>query len=295
MDSNLNSPINEDTKFEFNIEQSYENNINQELEIKWKEIEEMTQQKINKNKESRKLNKLNNFSIMRINLKSLIHPIDDSSDFENYCNLKIKQLDKALNSLESNKDYNSNLITLITNNNRKYNNDNNIKSFLKSDDEDELDSYKYKTKFTLNELINNNKTKKSKRKIDISKLFDNNLSNNEDNYNNNNKTFSYNIKNKIDYEDTYDKKIDKFANKLNEIKNTFLKKDKNFNTIGNNILSTKEKNKNNINKFDFQNNYNFSGYNTTKNKTINSDSIKNKIQDGYNYLYSLYPNLRKNH
>ena len=73
MDSNLNSPINEDTKFEFNIEQSYENNINQELEIKWKEIEEMTQQKINKNKESRKLNKLNNFSIMRINLKSLIN------------------------------------------------------------------------------------------------------------------------------------------------------------------------------------------------------------------------------
>ena len=76
MDSNLN---NEDTKFEFNIEQSYENNINQELEIKWKEIEEMTQQKINKNKESRKLNKLNNFSIMRINLKSLINNIITSN------------------------------------------------------------------------------------------------------------------------------------------------------------------------------------------------------------------------
>ena len=131
MESNLNN-----NTFDFNIESSNENIINEELETKWKEIEEITQQKINKNKESRKLNNLNNFSIMRINLNSLIHPKDTSSEFENYCNLKIRQLDKQLKELEYNSNYNSNLLSFTSNNNnRKYNNDNNIKSFLKSDDD----------------------------------------------------------------------------------------------------------------------------------------------------------------
>ena len=94
MDSN--STINQNYKFEFNIDNSNENNINEELEIKWKEIEDVAQQKINKNKESIKLNFLNSFALMRINLNSLIHPTDDS-EFENYCNIKIRNLDKQLN------------------------------------------------------------------------------------------------------------------------------------------------------------------------------------------------------
>jgi hypothetical protein len=45
MESNLNN-----NTFDFKIESSNENIIKEELETKWKEIEEITQQKINKNK-----------------------------------------------------------------------------------------------------------------------------------------------------------------------------------------------------------------------------------------------------
>ena len=47
----LNSSINRENKFDFTIEPSNENIINEELERKWKEIEDTTQEKINKNKE----------------------------------------------------------------------------------------------------------------------------------------------------------------------------------------------------------------------------------------------------
>ena len=295
MESNLN--INRNNKFEFNFESSNENNINEELETKWKEIEEITLQKINKNRESRKLNNLNNFTIMRINLNSLIHSNDDLSEFENYCNLKIRQLDKQLNTLENNSKYNSNLISFVQNNNeRKNNNDNNnVKSFLKPDDDDLEDNISHNNnykKYNLDELIEINKSIKPKKKIDYNKMLDITLNNKPDVYNN--KSFTYNSKNKFDFEeDSYDKKINRFENKLNEIKNTFLKRDKNYITTSNNSLRTKEKNKNNKYKLDFQKDNNYIGYNTTKNKTIDNISIKNKIEDGYNYLYSLYPNLRK--
>ena len=289
MESKLN--INRNEKYKFNFEPTNENNINEELETKWKEIDELTQQKIQNNKESRKLNCLNNFAIMRINLNSLIHPMDDSSEFENYCNIKMKQLDKMLNSFENDSKYNSNLISFSSNNNeRKYNNDNNIKSFLKSDDNIEIENQLF-SRYTLDEIIEINKNKKSKKKIDINQFFDDAINNNS----NNNKTFTYHSKNKFDYEDdTYTKKLDQFANKLNEIKNTFLKKDKNYITTGNNnLLSSREKNSYNKYKSDFPNEYDFGGYNTSKNKTINTNGIRNKIEDGYNYFYGLYPNLRK--
>ena len=101
----LNSSINRENKFDFTIEPSNENIINEELERKWKEIEDTTQEKINKNKESRKLNNLNDFAIMRINLNSLIHPIDEISEFDNYCDIKLRQLDKQLNEFEKNSKY----------------------------------------------------------------------------------------------------------------------------------------------------------------------------------------------
>ena len=230
---------------------------------------------------------------MRINLNSLIHPTDDISEFENYCNLKIRHLDKYLNSLEMNSNYNSNINIYVSNKfDRKINNnDSNIKSFLKPDD-DESDSvfnYNKFKKYTLNELIeiNNTKNKKTKRKIDYNKLFEE-KNNNEEIYNN--KTFSYNTKDKNDKEDAFDR----FESKLNEIKNTFLKKDKNITITNNNLYSTKERNKKHKFNLELQNDYNFRGYNTTKNKTIDNVGIKNKIDDNYNYLYSLYPTLRKN-
>ena len=105
MDSN--STINRDYNFDFNIENNHENNINEELEIRWKEIEDITEQKLNKNRESKKLNFLNSFALMRINLNSLIHSVDDS-EFQNYCNLKIRNLDNQLNSIQIKSNYNSN-------------------------------------------------------------------------------------------------------------------------------------------------------------------------------------------
>lgn len=287
MDSN--STINQNYKFEFNIDNSNENNINEELEIKWKEIEDVARQKINKNKESIKLNFLNSFALMRINLNSLIHPTDDS-EFENYCNIKIRNLDKQLNSLHNNSNNNSNILTFISNNierKNKINTESNIKSFLKpdNDDSDNKSINKYK-RYTLNELIELNKNQKTKkRKLDYNKIFDKAFSTNNDN-NLNNKTFSYNTYNKNDYEDdSYEKRLDRFENKLNEIKNTFLRVDKNITTISNN-----NKYKNEIQSDNLLNR----GYNTTKNnKTIDNIRIKNKIEESFNYLYSLYPELKK--
>jgi len=287
MDSN--STINQNYKFEFNIDNSNENNINEELEIKWKEIEDVAQQKINKNKESIKLNFLNSFALMRINLNSLIHPTDDS-EFENYCNIKIRNLYKQLNSLHNDSNYNSNILTFISNNierKNKITTESNIKSFLKpdNDDSDNKSINKYK-RYTLNELIELNKNQKTKkRKLDYNKIFDKAFSTNNDN-NINNKTFSYNTYNKNDYEDdSYEKRLDRFENKLNEIKNTFLRVDKNITTISNN-----NKYKNEIQSDNLLNR----GYNTTKNnKTIDNIRIKNKIEESFNYLYSLYPELKK--
>ena len=278
MDSN--STINRNYNFDFNIENTHENNINEELEIRWKEIEDITEQKINKNKESKKLNFLNSFALMRINLNSLIHPTNDS-EFENYCNLKKRNLDKQLNSLKINSNYNSNILTYISNNfetKNKLNTDSNIKSFLKSDNDESGNQFK---RYSLNELIELNKNQKSKkRKLDYNKILDTVFNANNDN-NYNNKTFSYNTYNNFD-DDTYEKKLNRFESKLNEIKNSFLKNDKTIiTTISNN------------NKNDFKNEIFSGGYNTTKNKTIENVRVKNKIEENLNYLNKLYPKFKK--
>ena len=259
--------------------------VNEELDIKWKEIEDITQQKINKNRESKKLNFLNNFALMRINLNSLIHPTDDSA-FENYCNLKLKHLDKQLNSLQINSNYNPNILTFISNNfemKNKVNTDSNIKSFLKPSNEESDNQMinKYK-RYTLSELIGLNKNKKSKiKKQAYNKIFDTAFTYNNDN-NYNNQTFSYNIYNNYD-DDTYEKKLYRFENKLNEIKNSFLRVDKNITTISNN----------NKYKNDLYNETFSRGYNTTKNKTIDNNGIKKKIEENMNYLNRLYPKFKK--
>jgi len=285
MDSN--STINRDYNFDFNIENIHENNINEELEIRWKEIEDFTEQKINKNRESKKLNFLNSFALMRINLNSLIHPIDDS-EFESYCNIKIKNLDRQLNSLKINSNYNShynsNILAYISNNfetKNKINSDSNIKSFLKPDNDETENQILNKFKrYSLNELLELNKNQKLKqRKLDYNKILDTAFSINNDN-NINNKTFSYNTYNNYD-DDTYEKKLNRFENKLNEIKNTFLKNDKT-------IISTISNNKN-----DFKNEIFSRGYNTTKNKTIDNIRIKNKLEENMNYLNKLYPKFKK--
>ena len=294
----LNSSINnKENKFDFTIEPS-DNIINDELETRWKEIEDETFEKINKNKESIKLNNLNNFTIMRINLDSLIHPIDEISEFEDYCNLKIKQLDKQLNEIEKNSKYNSDLINFSTiNYNKKNNNENNnIKSFLKPEKEDlDLEDQMLSNlkNYTLDEIIEFNKNKKRKKKLNFNKIFKDTLSNTPDSFSN--KTFIYNPKNKFDYnEDSYEGKLNNFQIKLNQIKNTYLKKDNNYscqenNNISNNINTNKKRNL----ILDYKSDFKFSGNNTTKNKTISDIKIKNKIDDSYNYLYNLFPSKKK--
>ena len=297
MELNSSNNNNKQNKFDFTIEPS-ENIINEELETRWKEIEDETFEKINKNKESIKLNNLNNFTIMRINLDSLIHPIDEISEFEDYCNLKIKQLDKQLNEIEKNSKYNSDLINFSTiNYNKKNNNENNnIKSFLKPEKEDlDLEDQMLSNlkNYTLDEILEFNKNKKRKKKLNFNKIFKDTLSNTPDSFSN--KTFIYNPKNKFDYnEDSYEGKLNNFQIKLNQIKNTYLKKDNNYscqenNNISNNINTNKKRNL----ILDYKNDFKFSGNNTTKNKTISDIKIKNKIDDGYNYLYNLFPSKKK--
>ena len=95
MDSNLND-IQLENDFDFNQEvlTDKNNNINLELESKWKIIEQQIEEKLKKIKEAGRLNDLNDYSKMRINLKSLIHPADESSDFEYLCKNKIMKIRK---------------------------------------------------------------------------------------------------------------------------------------------------------------------------------------------------------
>ena len=291
----LNSSINRENKFDFTTEPSNENIINEELERKWKEIEDTTQEKINKNKESRKLNNLNDFAIMRINLNSLIHPIDEISEFDNYCDIKLRQLDKQLNEFEKNSKYNSDLINFSSYNcNKKNNNEHsNVKSFLKPEEEDLDDKIISNLKqYTLDEIREINKNRKGKKKLNFNKVFKDTLYNTPENFSN--KTFIYNSKNKLDFgEDTYEKKLNNFEIKLNQIKNTYLKKDNNYSLLENNLLSTIDINKNKKFNLDYKNEFNFSGNKTAKNKTINNIKNKNKIDDSYNYLYNLFPSMKK--
>ena len=73
MDSNLNeNQLYEELLFNQKSLLIENNSFNSELESKWNEIEEEKEQKLNKNKKYSKYNNLEDFSIMRINLNSLI-------------------------------------------------------------------------------------------------------------------------------------------------------------------------------------------------------------------------------
>ena len=250
------------------------NSINEELELKWKEIEQKTKQKINKTHESKKLNNLNDFSIMRIDLSSLIHPIDDSSEFEDYCQLKVNQLEKIKQSFGYSQNYNMNLLTFGFNKPDNTNNSS-LKSFLKEDNENDL-FIKKNEKYTLNDLIEINKNKNLKKKLDIKNLLD--LMDNNDN--NDNQNYSPNsIENRNNKGNQSDNNI---INKINDIlsqkKFTFLKPN-NERVVEpkNNFFSITQKNKPSY----------------LKNSFDNKIGINSKIKDNYNYLYSLYPNIKR--
>ena len=297
MDSNLIENQLDNDLFMENLTIDNSNNIIKiELESKWNEIEKKTQEKLNKNNESRKLNDLNEFSIMRINLNSLIHPIDDSFEFENYCNQKIKQLEKMKQSINNKAIYNKNIITFGEGQNDINKNGNNQpKSFLRiGDNEKDIEK---NGKFNLNNLFSINTN--SKKKLDIKKIFDL-IDNNEDN----NRSSIINKVNNFDnlniIGNISEKRMaNKLVEKLDKKRPTFLKED--FNIINDKnfkYINNTQKNGNMFNKYKEYNgnNTNLSnGYTFRKNlNNQNKIGIKSKIEENYNYFYSLYPNLKRN-
>ena len=286
MDSYLNENYRD---IEFNFEKGSMDDtkiINLELESKWKEIEENTREKLKATNASRKLNDLNDFSIMRINLNSLIHQNDDST-FEDYCNLKIKQLEKMKQSISRNQNYQKNLIVFgeTKNNSNNINTlDNNIKTFLKNDNDNKLNSKK-NVKLTLNELIEMNKNQKSKKKLVVKKIFDILESND------NKKSNTINDENKFENISLIENNSDnKITTKLKNKKLSFLKvdinnindKDKDFNNYSQKSKTISRRYKNYL-----------GNNNLITSKSNMGNKIKNKINDNYNYLYSLYPNLKE--
>ena len=304
MDSNLNE--NQlDNEFDFKQESLLDNNtINQELESKWREIEKSTQEKIKKLNEVKRLNDLNDFSIMRIDLNSLVHPIDDSSDFEDFCKYKIKQLEKMKQSIDTSPNFSKNLITFGFNKNDNTNininsNSNDLKSLLfdKDNEEENESNFKKNGKFTLNDLIQMNKNQNSKTKLDLRNLFDI-----IDNTNDTNKSSIINNVNNFENLDNIknnsgNRIVNKFNQRLNIKRPTFLNEDNeqiiNRNNKGINLT---QKNKNNYSKYkrSFESNSSINNNYRTNRNIINQNKsgIKSKIEENYNYLYSLYPNLR---
>ena len=286
MDSYLNENYRE---IEFNFEKESMDEtkiINLELESKWKEIEENTREKLKATNASRKLNDLNDFSIMRINLNSLIHQNDDST-FEDYCNLKIKQLEKMKQSISRNQNYQKNLIVFgeTKNNSNNINTlDNNIKTFLKNDNDNKLNSKK-NVKLTLNELIEMNKNQKSKKKLVVKKIFDILESND------NKKSNTINDENKFENISLIENNSDnKITTKLKNKKLSFLKVDiNNINDKDKEFNNYSQKNKTISRRYK---NY-LGNNNLITSKSNMGNKIKNKINDNYNYLYSLYPNLKE--
>ena len=300
MDSNLNE--NQlDNEFDFKQESLLDNNtINQELESKWREIEKSTQEKIKKLNEVKRLNDLNDFSIMRIDLNSLVHPIDDSSDFEDYCKYKIKQLEKMKQSIDTSPNFSKNLITFGFNKNDNTNininsNSNDLKSLLfdKDNEEENESNFKKNGKFTLNDLIQMNKNQNSKTKLDLRNLFDI-----IDNTNDTNKSSIINNVNNFENLNIIGNKSDKrisdtFTGKLNTKRNSFLKQDNDM--VNDSISKYKSYTYKNNNKYSKYKGYNQNNINMSDKYRLNGNGtgIQNKIKENYNYLYSLYPNLKR--
>ena len=276
------------------------NSINLELESKWNEIEQKTQEKMNEKNESRRLSNLNDFSIMRINLNSLIHPIDDSSEFEDYCKLKIKQLEKIKQSIDKTPIITKHLITFGEEQNNDTNTNtnisNNFKTFLKNDNDNDSELFiKKNGKYSVNDLYELNKNQ-SPKKFDMKKLID--IIDTDDS----NKTTIINNVNNFEniniIGNKSDKRIfDKFTGKLNTKKPSFLKQDNDWiNDNNNKFKSFTQKNNNSYIKYKNYLNNNNNGSSITSNKySINGSTtgIQNKIKENYNYLYSLYPNLKR--
>ena len=296
MDSNLNNQI----ENEFNCNQELiidsNNKFNSELESKWKEIEERTQEKLKKSKEAQRINDLNDFSIMRINLKSLIHTLDEFSDFEDFCKNKINQLEKIKQSIEKSSNYSQNLITFGFNKSENINtNNNDLKTFLKIDNVNEKKTSK-NGKFTIKDLIGMNKNTNIKKKFDFKNLFEI-IDNNNDDINRSSIVNNVNNFENIDVlrNNSGNGLIREVNEELKIKRPTYLDENNiGINNKNNKYINYCQKNKNIYIKF-FENNSFINNYYRT-NRNIDSRNkirTKSKIEENYNYLYRLYLNLKK--
>ena len=296
MDSNLNNQI--ENEFNYNQELIIDSNnkFNSELESKWKEIEERTQEKLKKSKEAQRINDLNDFSIMRINLKSLIHTLDEFSDFEDFCKNKINQLEKIKQSIEKSSNYSQNLITFGFNKSENINtNNNDLKTFLKIDNVNEKKTSK-NGKFTIKDLIGMNKNTNIKKKFDFKNLFEI-IDNNNDDINRS--SIVNNVNNFENINVLRNNSGNGLIREVNEelkIKRpTYLDENNiGINNKNNKYINYCQKNKNIYIKF-FENNSFINNYYRT-NRNIDSRNkirTKSKIEENYNYLYRLYLNLKK--
>jgi hypothetical protein len=293
MDSNLNeNQIYEEFLYNQKPLLIENNSFNSELESKWNEIEEEKEQKLNKNKKYSKYNNLGDFSIMRINLNSLIHPIDDFSEFEEFCKLKIKKLDKMRNKIDKN-NINSNLFNINLDKIK-------LKSFLKTDNNYFIDNnshtYNKKKESVIDKNINPKKELKVHKLVEI---IDHDINNKSSIINIANCFENFNIsKNKSDNNLLM---INNLTKKLNKPKKTqsFLKPDDDYSIPDNkngNLFTSKNENQNSKYKQYFDNNNSFNINNNFSNKYFrykkNNVEIKSKIEESINYLYNLYPNLK---
>lgn len=296
MDSNLNNQI----ENEFNCNQELiidsNNKFNSELESKWKEIEERTQEKLKKSKEAQRINDLNDFSIMRINLKSLIHTLDEFSDFEDFCKNKINQLEKIKQSIEKSSNYSQNLITFGFNKSENINtNNNDLKTFLKIDNVNEKKTSK-NGKFTIKDLIGMNKNTNIKKKFDFKNLFEI-IDNNNDDINRS--SIVNNVNNFENINVLRNNSGNGLIREVNEelkIKRpTYLDENNiGINNKNNKYINYCQKNKNIYIKFFEKNSFINNYYRTNRNiDSRNKIRTKSKIEENYNYLYRLYLNLKK--
>ncbi len=230
-------------------------NFNNNLELKWKEIEEKQlnrKKNIQFNKTDNNINSNleNKFPILKIDLKKLIHVNDN--EFENFVISKINDLEL----LKSQKNKNHNKTKKIGNTINIINNSS--KTFLKERNEEIINQNKKKT---IDELINDdNQNSKVKKTMDtiFTMINDGKELNIEEIQNNNNNNISNSNKNVLFIKDESKSFLKKEEEK---------KKERKKKTINNNNLNEEKKSR------------------TKK-------GILNKIDENYKYLYKLYPNMK---
>ena len=255
-------------------------NFNQDFINKWNNIDNKLkyQKKLYKNKKN-----INNLSIISLNLNNLIHQIDNNC--EKYFQSKINELN-LLKSNSNNIKIKNNNKPFIKEKNKKTQNYDSKKTFLKFNNESEQNDKK-----SIDEILIEQKEENIKKKekiFGIRNLIEPDFNQNIINNKNEKINVKYLIKNK-------DEKIENLIEKLTKIKDNNVK-DNNINNKS--FLKREDEVQNNLkqikkNKSDLFNELKLKEIQKQYNKK-NENKVYNKIKDNYKYLYQLYPKLINN-